>query len=255
MSNSFNFKTVMVHSYKGGTGKTAIAVNLASYLSRVKGKKVLVIEQDMAGPTFDSIFDLELDACWNDFLEGAPLKSLIKKTELFDVILAREGEIDSGSFSLAEFFRNRVQQLHNEIQELAATRGYDHIIFDTRPGKTKDIFLSLPVASTVIFITRLDSDNIAKTISLFNDLYAPHASKRFIIVENQVPEKSGTDNQSTSSNGKFATRLASWNEFCQDRDTVRIPLDNSIAYGLFMNKIIPPDNPLVNYIAKIHAFL
>ena len=48
-------KTIIFHSYKGGTGKTTLALNTAYNLAR-RGYKTIAIDADLNAPTFDSIF-------------------------------------------------------------------------------------------------------------------------------------------------------------------------------------------------------
>ena len=54
-------KVIMVHSYKGGTGKTVISANLARHFALKENKKVLLIEQDTGGSSFTNIFQVRYD--------------------------------------------------------------------------------------------------------------------------------------------------------------------------------------------------
>lgn len=61
--------TLAVHSSKGGTGKTSIAMNLAgAYASQ--GKNVCLIDFDSKGPCFFSFFDIQTKYWINDVLHG-----------------------------------------------------------------------------------------------------------------------------------------------------------------------------------------
>ena len=60
-------KKILVHSFKGGTGKTTVAVNLASILSH--NHKVLLIENDFRMLSFFNIFKHEPKYYFNDYLD------------------------------------------------------------------------------------------------------------------------------------------------------------------------------------------
>ena len=63
-------KCIAFHSYKGGTGKTTIAVNFAALLAK-KGYRVFLIELDVYAPSLHRYFNLIEPIKWlNDFLNG-----------------------------------------------------------------------------------------------------------------------------------------------------------------------------------------
>jgi MinD-like ATPase involved in chromosome partitioning or flagellar assembly len=61
---------VTLHSYKGGTGKTLLSVNLAMLFANM-GKKVCLLDLDMRAPSLSSTFS-NIGKCWvNDYLNKA----------------------------------------------------------------------------------------------------------------------------------------------------------------------------------------
>ena len=62
-------KSIAVHSYKGGTGKTTIAANFAALLSK-KGYRVFLIDLDVYAPSLHTYFEMEPMKWLNDFLNG-----------------------------------------------------------------------------------------------------------------------------------------------------------------------------------------
>src|SRR3989337_3637648 len=63
-------KIIAVHSYKGGTGKSLLSVNLAAILAK-QGKKVCLFDLDFRAPSLFSILKVENAECWlNDYLNG-----------------------------------------------------------------------------------------------------------------------------------------------------------------------------------------
>ena len=63
-------KIIAVHSYKGGTGKTLLSLNLAATLAK-NGKKVALFDLDFRAPSLFSILKAENVECWlNDYLNN-----------------------------------------------------------------------------------------------------------------------------------------------------------------------------------------
>ena len=60
---------IAFHSYKGGTGKTTIAANLAALLAK-KGYRVFLLDLDVYAPSLHSYFDKNPKRWINDFLNG-----------------------------------------------------------------------------------------------------------------------------------------------------------------------------------------
>ena len=63
---------IAVHSFKGGTGKTSISVNLAALLAS-SGKAACCLDWDFSGPSFHDIFEIpsiDIPYYLNDFIAG-----------------------------------------------------------------------------------------------------------------------------------------------------------------------------------------
>lgn len=61
---------ITLHSYKGGTGKTLLSVNLATIFADM-GKKVCLLDLDLRAPSLSSAFDNENNHWVNDYLNKA----------------------------------------------------------------------------------------------------------------------------------------------------------------------------------------
>ena len=63
-------KIIEVHSYKGGTGKTLLSVNLAATFAK-QGKKVCIFDLDFRAPSLFAILKMENTETWfNDYLNN-----------------------------------------------------------------------------------------------------------------------------------------------------------------------------------------
>src|SRR5574338_308299 len=69
-------KCIAFHSYKGGTGKTTLACNLAVSLVK-KGFRVFLLDLDVSAPSIQAYFEKEPKRWVNDFLNnGADVDEL-----------------------------------------------------------------------------------------------------------------------------------------------------------------------------------
>ena len=63
-------KIIAFHSYKGGTGKTLLSINLAATYAR-KGKNVCLLDMDFRAPSLQARFKTKANGYWlNDYLNG-----------------------------------------------------------------------------------------------------------------------------------------------------------------------------------------
>jgi chromosome partitioning protein len=62
-------KCIAFHSYKGGTGKTTLASNLAALLVR-KGHRVCLLDLDVYAPSLQSYFEIKPQKWINDYLDS-----------------------------------------------------------------------------------------------------------------------------------------------------------------------------------------
>ena len=62
---------IALHSYKGGTGKTLLSVNLAATYAK-QGKDICLLDLDFRAPSLPAIFRVNDSEFWlNDYLNGA----------------------------------------------------------------------------------------------------------------------------------------------------------------------------------------
>ncbi len=194
-------KTIILHSYKGGTGKTTLALNIAISFAK-KGYKTLAIDADLNAPTFESIFTgLNPKYKFNDLFgsqkkktelkpptpKDLPVKSLIH--ENLDLIFANsKPQFGVGLLSMDKNFHaealKKLYQAKKEFEEL----GYDYVIIDTSPSLNLASINSIIIADASLIVLRPNKYGIAGTTFLLKELYSMLGTvkRKDYIVFNQI---------------------------------------------------------------------
>lgn len=199
-------KIIAVHSYKGGTGKTLLSVNLAATLVK-HGKNVCLLDLDFRAPSLATIFKIEKAEYWlNDYLNGV--------CEIDKVMIDLSKRIPDGG----KLFVGLANPTTEAIREISAkdrkwemralgrllalrnslldTKGFDYLIFDTSPGLQYSSINAIVSADVVVVATTFDRSDIEGTKRMLHELYELFEKKTEIIVNkvlNNVslkPEKS-----------------------------------------------------------------
>jgi septum site-determining protein MinD len=194
-------KIIVFHSYKGGTGKTTIAINTAINFAR-KGYKTLAIDADLKAPTFDSIFPgLEPAYRFNELFEkrerpkgmkdpkplDLPVKS--KVHDNLDLIFADpKPKFGEGLLSMDKNFHTKaLKKLADSKAEFEAA-GYDFVIIDTSPSLNLPSVNALFIADAAILVLRPNQYGITGTNFLLKELYSMlgNINRKDYILFNQV---------------------------------------------------------------------
>jgi len=163
-------KTISVHSYRGGTGKSNIAANLSYALGEL-GKKVCVIDTDIQSPGIHVLFGLKdvKTNTLNDFLWG---KATIDKVAL-DV--SENVGLSKGRLFLLPCSMNMgditrilkegydVKLLNQGFREIKEKLGLDYLIIDTHPGLNEETLLSIAISDVLFIILRPDQQDFQGT--------------------------------------------------------------------------------------------
>jgi septum site-determining protein MinD len=187
---------ITLHSYKGGTGKTLLSVNLAMiYASR--GKNVCLLDLDLRAPSLSSAFKNEKKYWINDYLNRTCeidnvlndcTPDYIKEGKIFiglaspDTNAIREITAKNRKWEMEALCR-----LFNLKTSLINKMGFDYVILDSSPGLQYSSINTIVVADLVLVVTSIDKSDVQGTKRMIQDLYELFEKKTGIIV-NKVPE-------------------------------------------------------------------
>ena len=197
-------RCIAFHSYKGGTGKTTIACNLAAMLS-LRGYNVTLLDLDVYAPSLHAYFDYSPNKWINDLLfENSELNEIMvdmtptltkhaaykpkkmgrllvgfsnpQKEEVYKL----EGSIRTANANI-QLLRRFVQLREDLISDYEA----DYVILDTSPGIRYWSINSLAIADVLFLTLKFGDLDIEGTIKMANDIYGSFTkfgSKSFLLL-------------------------------------------------------------------------
>jgi len=125
-------RKLVIGSFKGGVGKTTVAVNLAVALARVRGRKVLLIDTDPSA-NISAHFNLKPElSLYHVLMDGFPPEEVIVPLEAYGelYLLPSSRATQAAEFQIAtEIGREKV--LENRLDGLS---GFDYVLVDTAPS-------------------------------------------------------------------------------------------------------------------------
>ena len=189
-------KIVAFHSYKGGTGKTLLSVNLATmYASR--GKKVCLFDLDFRAPSLQAAFKTDGNEHWlNDYLNGGcdVKKVLIDLSQRH----VRKGELLVGlanpsTEAIREMSAKDRKWEMKALGRLLALKNsllnemeFDYLIWDTSPGLQYSSINAIVSTDVALVVTTIDASDIEGTQRMTHELYDLFEKKTGILM-NKVP--------------------------------------------------------------------
>jgi septum site-determining protein MinD len=186
---------ISIHSFRGGTGKSNTAANLAALLA-AEGKRVGVIDTDIQSPGIHVLFGLageEVGASLNDYLWG---ERDIKETAQ-DVTANLGKEVGGKVFlipasvkpgEIARVLREGydAQRLTQGLRRLIDELELDALLIDTHPGLNEETLLSLVISHILLVVLRPDKqdyEGTGITVKVAQGLQVP----RMLLVVNKTP--------------------------------------------------------------------
>lgn len=211
---------ITLHSYKGGTGKTLLSVNLAATYAAT-GKKVALLDLDLRAPSLYYIFKSSTKHLTNDsqsepcrirkieaVLEDDSLRSaklwindyLSNACKIEDVLEDHSHKCKTGGKMFVGFANPATEAIREStavdkkwemrsLGRLLALRtslldvmNFDYVILDTSPGLQYSSINAIVSSDVVLVTTTLDKSNLAGTLRMINEFYSLFQKRIGIIV-------------------------------------------------------------------------
>ncbi|MCW4054279.1 MAG: MinD/ParA family protein [Candidatus Bathyarchaeota archaeon] len=185
-------KIIAVHSYKGGTGKTLLAVNLAATFVK-HGKKVCLFDLDFRAPSLFSILKVENPNCWlNDYLNGncdidkvlVDLSSRNPGNGKFFAAIANPSTeaIREMSAKDRKWEMHALGKLLSLRNTLLNDKEFDYLVLDTSPGLQYSSINAIVTADFVVVATTGDKSDVDGTRRMLRELYNLFEKKTGLVI-------------------------------------------------------------------------
>jgi len=246
---------VSIHSFRGGTGKSNTAANVAVLVARA-GHRVGVVDTDIQSPGIHVLFRLDetkIEHSLNDFL----WKRCRIEEAAHDVTAAAIGNVDLASDAPRIFLiPSRVDsseigrilhegydvaQLNDGFRELIRSLKLDYLFIDTHPGVNEETLLSIAISDVLLLVMRPDNQDFqgtAVTVELARRL---NVGRMFLLL-NKVPSGMNTQALREKVEDSYKAEVAAI-----------MPLNVEIARlasgGIFVNRY--PDHPQTRALQQV----
>ncbi len=189
-------KCIAFHSYKGGTGKTTLACNLAVSLAK-KGYRVFLLDLDVSAPSIQAYFNKEPKKWINDFLiDTADVGDLA--LDLSHLINEKKGKLWVGFSNPKKEEIYKIEGGKEEISKMQLLRKFillrerlisdyevDYILFDTSPGIRYWSINALAIADILFLTLKMGDLDIDGTKKMADDIYgslAKFGAKSYLVL-------------------------------------------------------------------------
>lgn len=246
-------QVVSIQSYRGGTGKSNLAANLAVALAD-RGRRVGVLDTDLSSPGVHVLFDFDksrLTHGLGDFLQG--------RCDLEDVAydVSASAGLTAGSLHLVPSHLKTeailrlvsdgydVAKLQRQLGAFMEQLRLDHLVLDTHPGLNRETLLTTAVSDALLLLVRPDRQDFHGT-AVLAEIATRLKTRRAWLVANKVLARTDAD--------ELATRMRTLFE----REVLAtLPLSEELMLlgsgGLFLRT--QPNHPYASGVRSIAARL
>ena len=195
-------KIIAVHSYKGGTGKTLLSINLAATLAK-SGKNVCLFDLDFRAPSLSTLLRIEkAERYLNDYLNNTSdiskvlidISDRVGNSGKLFVALANPGTeaIRDMSGKDRKWEMRALGRLLSLRTSLMDGQGFDYLIFDTSPGLQYSSINAVVSADLVLVATTFDRSDVDGTRRMLRELYDLFEKKTEVVLNKVLDVSSKT---------------------------------------------------------------
>jgi MinD-like ATPase involved in chromosome partitioning or flagellar assembly len=210
-------KIIAIHSYKGGTGKTLLSINLAAMFAK-HGKRVCLFDLDFRAPSLATLLKIDKAEFWlNDYLNGI--------CDINKVLVDLSDRIDNGGQLVVGLAnpsteairdmsaKDRKWEMHALGRLLAlktsllGEKGFNYLICDTSPGLQYSSINAIVSADLVLVATTFDRSDVDGTKRMLRELYDLFEKKTEIVLNKYLDGPAKTDKEEAKAKLKEAYQV------------------------------------------------
>ena len=201
---------IALHSFKGGTGKTILSINLATLFAKA-GKKTCLVELDFSAPSFFATFK-NADYFVNDYLNKVcKIENILndcscENTGNGKLFVASANPSTDAIRDMASKDRKwEIEALGRLLalkDVLVKEMKFDYVFFDTSPGLQYSSINAIVVADVALVVSSYDRSDVEGTRRMIEGLYEIF-QKKTVYIENRVP----SDGSSAMQTGRHQQNL------------------------------------------------
>jgi MinD-like ATPase involved in chromosome partitioning or flagellar assembly len=188
-------RVISIHSFRGGTGKSNTAANVATLLA-AQGQRIGVVDTDLQSPGIHVLFGLNQEALrysLNEYLWGSCdiTQAAHDMTASLDAGLPGRVYLVPASIKVNDIARVMregydVGRLNEGFRQLVKQLSLDVLLLDTHPGLNEETLLSIAMSNALAIVMRPDQqdyEGTRVTLTVARKLQVPD----LVLVVNKTP--------------------------------------------------------------------
>ncbi|HEY3007372.1 MAG TPA: MinD/ParA family protein [Micromonosporaceae bacterium] len=188
-------RVISIHSFRGGTGKSNTAANVATLLA-AEGQRIGVVDTDLQSPGIHALFGLDQETMrysLNEYLWGGCdiTQAAHDMTTSLDAGLRGRVYLVPSSIKVNDIARVMregydVGLLNEGFRQLVKRLSLDVLMLDTHPGLNEETLLSIAMSNALAIMMRPDHqdyEGTKVTLSVARKLQVPDV----VLVVNKTP--------------------------------------------------------------------